>query len=45
MSPERNSSGDGVHPGTDCTPGVRALILARSEAGEDLSFPALSRGS
>ena len=45
MSPERNSFGDGVHPGTDCTPGVRALILARSEAGEDLSFPALSHGS
>ena len=44
-SPERNSSSDRVHPGPDCTPGVYALILARSEAGEDLSFPTLSRGS
>lgn len=40
---QRNSSSDRVHPGPDCTPGVYALILARSEAGKEiLSFPALS---
>lgn len=44
VSPE-NSPGDRVHPGTDCTPGVCVLMLARSEAREDLFFPAPSCGS
>ena len=45
VSPEKNSPGDRMHPGTDCTPGVCVLMLARSEAGEDLSFPTPSCGS
>lgn len=45
VSPEKKSPGDRMHPGSDCTPSVCVLMLARSEAGEDLSFPTPSRGS